>query len=58
MNGCVNNRDAGDLRRYCVHYDVTVMTTLHHDDIEMIAQWANIRVRVHVHDIPYHLQTP
>ena len=24
-NGWVNNRDAGDLRRYCVHYDVTVM---------------------------------
>ena len=24
-NGCVNNREAGDLRRYCAHYDVTVM---------------------------------
>ena len=25
MNGSVNNREAGDLRRHCVHYDVTVM---------------------------------
>ena len=24
-NGCVNNRKAGDLRRYCAHYGVTVM---------------------------------
>ena len=24
-NGWVNNRDAGDLRRHCAHYDVTVM---------------------------------
>ena len=24
-NGWANNRDAGDLRRYCAHYDVTVM---------------------------------
>ena len=25
INGCVNNRKAGDLRRYCAHYGVTVM---------------------------------
>ena len=25
INGCVNNREAGDLRRHRVHYDVTVM---------------------------------
>ena len=25
INGWVNNREAGDLRRYLVHYDVTVM---------------------------------
>ena len=25
INGCVNNREAGDLRRYCAHYVVTVM---------------------------------
>ena len=26
VNGCVNNREAGDLRRYCAHYGVTIMT--------------------------------
>ena len=26
MNGWVNNREAGDLRRYRAHYDVTEMT--------------------------------
>ena len=26
INGWVNNREAGDLRRYRTHYDVTVMT--------------------------------
>ena len=25
INGCINNREAGDLRRYCAHYGVTVM---------------------------------
>ena len=27
INGWVNNREAGDLRRYRTHYDVIVMTT-------------------------------
>ena len=27
INGWVNNREAGDLRRHCAHYDVTVMET-------------------------------
>ena len=26
INGLVNNREAGDLRRYRAHYDVTVMS--------------------------------
>ena len=26
INGWVNNREAGDLRRYCAHYDITVMS--------------------------------
>ena len=26
INGCVNNREAGDLIRYCAHYGVTVMS--------------------------------
>ena len=29
INGLVNNHEAGDLRRYCVHCDVTVMVTFH-----------------------------
>ena len=29
INGWVNNRDAGDLRRYRAHYDVTVMTIVY-----------------------------
>ena len=28
INGWVNNREAGDLRRYCAHYDVTVMEAI------------------------------
>ena len=28
INGCVNNRKAGDLRRYCTHYGVTVMWSM------------------------------
>ena len=27
INGSVNNREAGDLRRYYAHYDVTLMST-------------------------------
>ena len=29
INGCVNNRKAGDLRRYCAHYGITVMVSFH-----------------------------
>ena len=31
INGSVNNREAGDLRRYCAHYDVIVMWWWRHD---------------------------
>ena len=30
INGWVNNREAGDLRRYSAHYDVIVMIIKHH----------------------------
>ena len=30
IDGWVNNREAGDLRRYCAHYDVTVMGFMSH----------------------------
>ena len=29
INGCVNNGEAGDLRRYRAHYDITVMLCRH-----------------------------
>ena len=34
INGWVNNREAGDLRHHCAHYDVTVMCSCYswHDD--------------------------
>ena len=32
INGWVNNREAGDLRRYRAHFDVTVMVLLHCND--------------------------
>ena len=31
INGCVNNLEAGDLRRYCTHYGVTVMVNTNFD---------------------------
>ena len=30
INGWVNKREAGDLRRYRAHYDVTVLTSIYH----------------------------
>ena len=33
INGWVNNREAGDLRRYRHHYDVFVMFPMCHDDV-------------------------
>ena len=38
MNGWVNDREAGDLRPHCAHYDVTVMSI---NDIWTQAAWAN-----------------
>ena len=32
INGRVNNREAGDLRRYRAHYDVTGMALISTDD--------------------------
>ena len=33
INGWVNNGEAGDLRRYCAHYDVTVMWSMGQADL-------------------------
>ena len=35
INGCVNNREAGDLRRYCAHYGVTVMLVITHGNFKL-----------------------
>ena len=32
INGWVNNRKAGDLRRHCAHYDVTIMLCIVRDE--------------------------
>ena len=37
VNGWINNGEAGDLRCYCAHYDVTVMTAL---TVTLYALWA------------------
>ena len=37
INGCVNNCEAGDLRRYCAHYDVGVM------DLDVMLLWLKWR---------------
>ena len=34
INGWVNNREAGDWRRYRAHYDVTVMCNVNHTGVE------------------------
>ena len=34
INGWVNNREAGDLRRYRAHYDVIVMATIHGSELD------------------------
>ena len=36
LNDWVNNREAGDLRRYRAHYDVNVM---HHELIKCLMKW-------------------
>ena len=36
VNGCVNNREAGDLRLYCAHYGVTVMEAYKNTIIVMV----------------------
>ena len=41
INDWVNNREAGDLRRHRGHYDVTVMTVVHHrwSKFEIVIVW-------------------
>ena len=39
INGRVNNREAGDLRRYRVHYDVIIMGSDHDSTSHFPNQW-------------------
>ena len=39
INGWVNNREAGDLRRYRAHYDVTVMSMVNFSLSSSLAMW-------------------
>ena len=42
MKGWVNNREAGDLRRYRVHYDVIVMCALLAVCDSCVAEWSRV----------------
>ena len=39
-NGWTNNRDAGDLRRHCAHYDVTVMCSSQQSHSCWVWRWS------------------
>ena len=46
-NGWVNNRDAGDLRRHCAHYDTTVMIQmLVNNDVKQCMLYRPLEFRV------------
>ena len=37
MNGWVNSREAGDLRRHCAHYDVTIMASVNYVTTDLVS---------------------
>ena len=46
INGWVNNREAGDLRRHHAHYNVTVMKTVQFNTIILTPpEWPNDQIR-------------
>ena len=47
MHDWVNNREAGDLRRYRAHYDVIVMMVLFRNDISTNGEQPEHRVLAH-----------
>ena len=46
INGWVNNREAGDLRRYCAHYEVIVMVTPGLWKVQWFSNLANVYVGI------------
>ena len=59
MNGWVNNREGGDLRRHSTHYDVIVMICFLHDGLHMtlIAAWRYRCEQPGVTEQPQHIST-
>ena len=59
INGCVHTREAGDLRRYCAHYGVTVMFCLHvvtkiYGNINTFCDSMNMENGVLIHPVVHH----
>ena len=46
INGWVNNREAGDLRRYRVHYDVTVMKSTNFCSHMELTSWHRLTMAI------------
>ena len=53
INGWVNNREAGDVRRFRAHYDVTVMTwfigTGVAGTVDIMSLSSNLVIMIHKH---------
>ena len=43
INGWANNREAGDLRRHCVHYDVIVMNISANEPMLCLGDWRRLQ---------------
>ena len=58
INGWVNNREAGDLRRYCTHYDVIVMKipilNPTHPFTNLLLSLIPAWIRIHIHRKVWH----
>ena len=56
INGWVNNREAGDLRRYRAHYDVSVMVTPPLSVVLHVARsnWCNVERSWWMTSVPFH----
>ena len=49
INGWVNNREAGDLRRHRAHYDVTVMSYINVEIRAWISKYNRVRLEILLH---------
>ena len=53
-NAWANNRDAGDLKRHCAHYDVTVMCAGDCTRNDRISHWPYVQSCLHWFHPPWH----